>query len=223
MGPKRLLVFVKAPRPGTVKTRLARAVGHVAAAELYRRLAERVLDETRDPGRGWTQAVCFDPPDARDELRAWLGPGRVLVPQQGGDLGERMAGAFSTAFAAGGVRVALVGSDVPSLSREAVRRALDALSSDDVVLGPSLDGGYYLIGLKHHEPELFRGIGWSGPDVLRQTLERAGRLGLSVYRLGPLRDVDTIEDLRVEWPRVRGLIEDPAVLDTVERALDLGR
>jgi uncharacterized protein len=194
-----LLVFVKAPRPGAVKTRLAVEVGDVAAAALYRSMAERVLEQTSPRDQEYARLVCFWPPDARAELAAWL-PAETLVEQQGADLGARMDAAFAEAFARGATRVALIGTDVPRLERRHVLEALDALQTRPVVLGPALDGGYYLVALRRRQPALFDGVAWGSAGVCEATLERAASLGLAVHLLEPLRDVDTRADLDAEWP-----------------------
>jgi len=221
MSDRTLIVFLKEPRPGAVKTRLAAVVGPEAAAELYRALAELVLEATT-PGPGeYERLVFFDPPVARRALRAWL-PGVSLRAQSGGDLGERMADAFARGFARGAARVAIVGSDAPALTRETATRALAALDAADVVLGPAEDGGYYLIALREPHPELVRGVDWSTPAVLRQTLERAAAARLSVRQLEPLRDVDTLADLRGEWPALDARLRSrPGLRRTLALALAL--
>jgi len=196
-----LVVFLKHPRPGGVKTRLAAAIGAEAAAALYRALAEEVLEATTPAVGDYERLVFFDPPESLPEMREWL-PGVRLMAQSGPDLGARMADAFARAFARGARRVAIVGTDAPGLSRDTVREALSALGVADVVLGPADDGGYYLIGLRAPHPGLFASIEWSTPSVREQTLARAAAAGLSVREIGPLRDVDTLEDLRAEWPRI---------------------
>ena len=178
MSDRTLVVFVKEPRPGGVKTRLAAAVGPEAAAELYRALAESVLEATTPVPGEYERLVFFDPPEARRALREWL-PGVSLRAQARGELGERLADAFARAFGRGATRVAIVGSDAPGLTRETALQALEALTEADVVLGPAEDGGYYLIALRAPHPELVRGIDWSTPAVLRQTLERAAAAGLA--------------------------------------------
>ena len=205
MTTDRLLVFVKAPRPGAVKTRLAAAIGPEAAAALYRAVADEEIRRTAPRGGEFARTFCIDPPGAADEMARWL-PGETLVPQEGRDLGQRMAHAFGTAFAQGARRVALIGSDVPACGREHVAEALRALDDHDVALGPTHDGGYYLIALDRPRPELFRAIPWSTASVLPATAERAGALGLTVRMLEPLRDIDTLEDVRAEWPRLRALL-----------------
>jgi uncharacterized protein len=199
----RLLVFLKVPRPGQVKTRLAAEIGAGEAARVYRALAERVLAQTApEAGDSYRRLIFFSPADARDEIAAWL-PGEVLVAQEGADLGQRMDAAFAHAFASGATRAVLVGTDVPRLSREHVRQALAALGTSPVVLGPATDGGYYLVALTARQPELFQGIAWSTDAVRAATVERASALGLAVHLLEPLRDVDTAADLEAEWPAAR--------------------
>jgi len=148
-----------------------------------------------------------DPASAGAAIGEWLGlTAAALLPQRTGDIGARMECAFDELFRRGARRVALVGTDVPALSYEDVRDALESLDEHDVALGPATDGGYYLIALKGPEPELFAGIRWSSGEVLAGTLERAARRGLSVRVLRTLGDVDTVEDLVAEWERVRPLL-----------------
>jgi len=212
-----LLVFLKEPRPGSVKSRLAARIGAEAAAAVYRAIADEAIRRTAPRGDEYERVFLFDPPASRPQIQAWL-PGQTLVAQAGGDLGERMARAFADAFASGARRVALIGTDVPALSYEDVRDALESLDEHDVALGPATDGGYYLIALKGSEPELFRGIQWSSPDVLTDTLERAARRGRSVRVLRTLGDVDTVEDLAAEWERIRPLLGE-GMRQEIERTL----
>jgi hypothetical protein len=205
MSGSALVVFLKHPRPGGVKTRLAAAIGAEAAAGLYRALAEQVLEATTPAAGDYERLVFFDPPESLPQMRHWL-PGVRLMAQSGDELGARMADAFARAFARGASRVAIVGTDAPGVSRATVREALSALDTADVVIGPADDGGYYLIALRAPRPELFAGIEWSTPGVRGQTLARAAAAGLSVRELARLRDVDTLEDLRAEWPAVRALL-----------------
>jgi len=217
MSERALVVFVKSPRPGAVKTRLSSAIGPAAAAGLYRALAEHVLEATTPAGE-YERLVFFDPKDALEEMRAWL-PGVRLLAQSGDDLGARMADAFARAFARGARRVAIVGTDAPGVSRETVDQALAALDGADVVIGPAEDGGYYLLALRAPRPELFAGIAWSTPTVCEQTLQRAAASALAVHRLPRCRDIDTLEDLRLEWPRLEAILAaQPDLLETVRRA-----
>lgn len=218
MSDRALVVFVKRPSPGAVKTRLVPALGDAGAAGLYRALAEHVLEATTPEGE-YERLVFFDPEDALEEMRAWL-PGVRLLAQSGDDLGARMADAFARAFARGARRVAIVGTDTPGVSRETVDQALGALDEADVVIGPAEDGGYYLLALRAPRPELFAGIAWSTPTVCDETLRRAAASALAVHRLPRRRDVDTLEDLRLEWPRVEAILAgQPGLLETVRQAL----
>ena len=214
----RLLVFVKAPRPGAVKTRLAAVLGDDDAARLYRVLAEEEIRRTAPRAGEYDRILLFTPEDARPEIERWL-PQEMLEPQEGRDLGERMSRAFASAFAAGAHRVAIIGTDVPSCGREHVVEAFRSLGDHDVVLGPTHDGGYYLIALDRPRPALFPSIPWSTPSVLPATAERADVLGLGVRMLDPLRDIDTVDDLKAEWPRVRPLIAGTPLEALVSRAI----
>jgi uncharacterized protein len=213
-----LLVFMKWPRPGTAKTRLARSLGDEAAAELYRVLAEEEIRRTAPREGEYERLFFFAPAGARAEMEAWL-PGETLVPQEGADLGERLAAAFAEAFGRGARRAAVIGTDVPWVSREVVAEALASLEDHDLVLGPARDGGYYLLALDRPRPTLFSGIAWSTPSVFAATVERAEALGLGVRVLETLRDIDTLGDVRAEWERLRPLLAGRALREAVQRAL----
>lgn len=212
-----LVVFVKSPRPGAVKTRLIPALGAVAAAELYRALAEEEIRRTAPRGGEYQRLFLFAPAEAGPGMEAWL-PGEEWIPQEGGDLGARMTAAFDEAFARGFRRAAIIGSDVPWVSREQVLDALRSLDDHDVAIGPTHDGGYYLIALDRPRPGLFQGIAWSTPAVFAATVERASVLGLTVRVLEPLRDIDTFEDVRSEWGRLDSLLEGRTALREAVRA-----
>ena len=196
MSPGVLGVFAKAPVPGRVKTRLARDIGPVAAAAVYRRLGRQVV--TAAVASGYRTIVWFTPPSGCDAVRVWLdGVGAAaFCPQTGGNLGARLVHAFGHSFAAGDGAVVIIGTDAPGVNRHIVAAAFRTLRVHDLVLGPSLDGGYYLVGLTAPQPALFRAIPWSTKDVLRATEARARALGLSFRLLTPLRDVDRVQDAR---------------------------
>jgi uncharacterized protein len=139
-------------------------------------------------------------------MESWF-PGETWIAQEGPDLGARMSSAFDEAFGRGAERVAIVGGDVPGLSRDDVGVALAALQDHDLVLGPARDGGYYLIGLGQRRPALFEGVAWGTGSVFATTMERAAALGLSVRVLEERRDIDTLEDVRAEWARLRPLLD----------------
>ena len=139
-------MFLKAPRTGAVKTRLAREIGDELAALLYRDLARAVIDATTPaPQEEFSRILCFAPRDAEPEIAQWLG-GEVLEPQSEGDLGARMDAAFAKSFARGSTKTVLVGTDSLNVDRRAVDAAFQALTRVDVVIRAAEDGGYTLIG-----------------------------------------------------------------------------
>ncbi len=189
-------VFLKAPRPGHVKTRLAATIGAKRAAELYRAF---LLDTLAWVSRlsGCDRRVEYTPRQDEALCRTLLprGGGFSFHPQVDGDLGERLRATFSAMFAAGHQRCVVIGTDCPTLGPREARLAFRALESTDVVLGPTLDGGYYLVGLRRPAPELFESIPWSTDRVLGLTLERAAAAGLVTRALRTLSDVDSASDL----------------------------
>jgi uncharacterized protein len=218
--PHVLLLFVAWPRPGRVKAQLARHLGPDYAARLARALADRALDRTAPIGE-FARRVVYTPEDSRPALAAWL-PRETLWPQVGEDLGERRRNALTRAFDEGFSRVALAGYDVPRLDRDRVLGAFAALSEHDVAVGPARDGGYYLIAARAPCPGLFEGIPWGTAAVLAETLRRAGALGLRVRMLESLRAVETISDLRAEWPALAPELDDPPLVQWLSRVLRRG-
>lgn len=190
-----ILLFIKAPVKGQVKTRLAAALGEDAALELYQRFVLDILDALEQTGV--PVRICYSPPDSGKAVTGWLGPERQYQPQEGRDVGERMADAFQQAFSGGISRALLIGSDIPDLPPAVFSEAFRALDGNDAVIGPARDGGYYLVGFRSDTflPDIFRGIEWSTDTVLTNTLSVFAREGRTVHRLPPWQDVDTIEDL----------------------------
>ena len=190
------IIFAKEPVPGQVKTRLSPPLRPEDACRLYHCFIEDILEGmARLPGM--ELALAYAPAGAHDFFRH-LAPAPVrLVPQNGPDLGERQARAFAWGFAGGFDNILLRGCDTPDLPGAILLEAQEKLASAraEVVLGPSLDGGYYLIGLKALYPELFEGLSWSTDTVLTDTLNRARKLSLSVHLLPYWQDIDTYTDL----------------------------
>ena len=190
-----VLLFLKAPRVGEVKTRLAATIGPQDALKIYRSLAEGQME--RLPA-GWPVEIHFTPSNALPEMQEWLGGGHSYKPQANGGLGERLSAAVEQAFAAGATRVLCIGADCPALDATHLQQAAQALASRaDIVFGPAGDGGYYLVGLKQPEPAIFKDIPWSAENTLKASLQAADQLGLKAQLLEPLHDLDTIEDLRL--------------------------
>jgi rSAM/selenodomain-associated transferase 1 len=193
---KTVCLFVKSPSLGEAKTRLARKIGAARAIEIYRALVEHQAAEIP---LDWRVAVYFAPSNAEEDMKTWLAPqlpnGTRFVPQCEGDLGQRLATAVRREFDSGSERIYLIGGDCPGLSRDYFLEADRALSESDIVLGPAQDGGYVLLAIKSPHESLFRGINWSTPAVLRQTLAAARSQTLSVCLLRPLVDIDDAASL----------------------------
>lgn len=187
-----LAVFAKPPVEGKVKTRLAADVGARAALDAYRELAGIAVAAAREfAAAGGSAYLYYDGEPDRFSVDSGLWTRR----QRGADLGERLANAHADLFADGHSRVVTIGTDCPGMSGPRLRAAFDALKERAAVLGPSQDGGYWLVGQSVLEPGLFAGIDWSTERVLAQSEERAGTLGLTLAKLETLRDVDTAADL----------------------------
>jgi uncharacterized protein len=193
-----LLVFVKAPRLGAVKTRLGPELDPQRSLALYKAMVEDLLDRLASAAVP-DLVLCYDPPEADRLIADWLGHDRRYCPQLPGDLGARLCGAFSRAFALGYRRVLIAGSDTPTLGPAAIAEALRGLCDHDHVISPAPDGGYSLIGLNRDQPDLFRSIPWSTPGAFEATLASARGLGLSTRILPSMRDVDTFADLERLW------------------------
>lgn len=191
-NPDRLIVFLKAPREGTVKTRLAAEIGDAAALQAYRTLVGTLLDQLASLP---DVELRFTPDTARALIEPWRQPHWRAHPQGDGALGERLQRAFEHSFAAGARRVAIIGSDCPEVTEADIHAAWSALEVHEVVLGPARDGGYWLIALRRPCATLFEDIPWSTPAVLSATLDRARAAGLSMQLLRELTDVDTA----AEW------------------------
>jgi len=208
-----LLLFLRDPQPGRVKTRLIPLLGAEGAAAVYRRMSDWVIRELEAAARpGLLRAVFVEPPESVPEVRRRLDPSLEVLPQAAGDLGRRLSASFEWAFGAGVIRAAALGTDCLDLDADLLAEALDALHSSDAVLGPAADGGYYLIGLARSlAPNLGRIFGddvpWSTERVKEVTLERLREAGARVRLLRELQDLDTPEDYRAlvsRWAHVLG-------------------
>ena len=185
-------VFLKAPRAGEVKSRLAAEIGEQHALRLYRIMAARTIAAISEAG--FRPSVWYAPADARSEMVRWLGEDTDLRLQASGDLGVRLAAASRAA--ADGERWLAVSGDCPALEAVHIEEAATRLESWPVVLGPSLDGGYYLIGGTAPLPDLFSQMPWNTDRVLDETRRRLETLRIRWTELPALRDVDTAADAR---------------------------
>lgn len=190
-----LIIFIKNPEKGKVKTRLAETVGAEKALEIYHKLVD------------YTYSVV-EPVDADKEI--WfsrfipdengLGGGKFNKKlQEGKNLGERMSKAFQEAFEKDYEKVVIVGSDCAELTTDIIREAYKRLDDHDLVIGPAEDGGYYLLGMNRFQAQLFEGLPWSTDGVLSQTLAIADELSLKVHLLPELNDVD----YEADWIEVK--------------------
>ncbi|NJK40371.1 MAG: glycosyltransferase [Acaryochloridaceae cyanobacterium SU_2_1] len=198
-----LLLFVKSPIPGQVKTRLARSIGLMAATALYQCFTQDILLITQT--LSVDQLIFYAPATDSKGVEAWLGPQYVYHPQQGQDLGARMAHAFTHCFELGYSGVLIIGSDSPDLPAAYLEEGLRALSDQQVVVGASEDGGYYTLGFtaENFTPQVFEGIAWSTSRVYQQTLHELKEQQRSIHALPPWYDVDTLTDLRQLYQRLR--------------------
>lgn len=191
-------VFVKHPEPGKVKSRLGVEIGYENAASLYEAF---VTDTIERFGHSADRLILGYTPDNKTALDWLLQQGSketVYWPQPDTDLGKRMANYFHFAFEQHETKSAiLIGSDSPTLPVSYLEQAYEWLYSVDCVLGPSADGGYYLVGLSSPQPEMFEGIEWSSSSVLEKTVERIQELGLSMKLLPLWYDVDEMANLRM--------------------------
>ncbi len=208
-------IAAKAPRPGFAKTRLARTIGEDWAVELYRAFLSDLSARFEQHDLPFDVGWYVTPPDAWPEIAQQLGTraadALVLEQEEGLDWTERQSALFSGARDRGEEKIVLLASDSPHLSEETVQSAFDELDRHDLVLGPTFDGGYYLIGTRACDwrEEVLDGIRMSGSSVLEEIVDRAHRLQLSVRTLAATFDVDELEDVQ----RLRELMGQPWHVD----------
>jgi len=190
-----VLFFVKYPVEGRVKTRLAEQIGQDTAADLYRNFVTDILATLKSLDANFK--IVFDLGGSQDQFQQWLGKEYPYIPQVGQHLGQRMKNAFLQAFSEGFNSVVVIGSDSPDLPEEYLELAFGALDTNDVVIGPSSDGGYYLMGFTRNSflPDAFERISWSSNKVLEQTVNILKQYRQSLYLLPQWHDVDTVTDL----------------------------
>ncbi|MYM55040.1 DUF2064 domain-containing protein [Rhodobacteraceae bacterium GS-10] len=189
MNPQ-LVVMIKEPRPGRVKTRLGRDIGMIRAAWWFRHQTARLLRRLQDPH--WDLVLAVSPDHEGLSSRIW--PAHLeRMPQGAGDLGDRMARVFRSRPPG---PVCIIGADIPGITPAHIARAFRALGNHDAVFGPAPDGGYWLVGLKRVAPPpatLFQDVRWSSEHALADTI--ATLPGLRIARIDTLHDVDCAADL----------------------------
>lgn len=230
-----LIIFVKYPQPGRVKTRLAKNIGKQNAADIYRLFVEAALKRTKD--KNSKRIVFYTPQDKGKEIKEWLVPsfkgirkdyplglgsdGLEFRPQKGRDLGERLFNAFRLSMESSPARrILAIGTDSPLIDRKVANTAFRALETKQCVLGPALDGGYYLIGLSSLKKEVFKGISWGTKKVFAQTLKRLKMLKMSYSLLDTSFDVDRHKDIAYLRQKIHGSLEvNPLGLKPIVHAL----
>ncbi len=191
MSDSLLMIFVKNLIPGTVKTRLAEEIGMDAAMDVYMELV-RYTKEVADKIITDKTVYYSEYVEIED---IWDTDKYSLKVQKGNDLGEKMMNAFDEAFDSYN-KVVIIGSDCYDLTPKIIAGAFEALEDNDLVVGPAKDGGYYLLGMKEHLPQLFQEKTFSTDKVLQELLEEVENLELSVHKLEELYDIDTMQDLK---------------------------
>lgn len=191
-----LLIFVRNPEPGKVKTRLARDVGDERALRIYLAL----LQHTREVALAVDAHRYLFYSNFIDHQDEWPGQAFHKLLQNRGNLGDRMSAAFGLALESR-QKAVIIGSDCPQLSTDIVEEAFRLLDQHDAVIGPADDGGYYLLGMRNLYPGLFLDMPWSTPEVFRQTVHRLEQAQATYALLPMLSDVDYLEDWQqYGWP-----------------------
>jgi rSAM/selenodomain-associated transferase 1 len=193
MKPRQALILMaKAPIPHMVKTRLKEHLPDEVRLRLYLDMLESAVERFGSIPDVDTH-LSFAPAREEAYFRKF---GLRIFPQSGGDIGLRMHHALTHLLFQGYRKVVLVGVDIPGLDSRIVLYAMDLLDSHDIVFGPAVDGGYYLVGLKKPAPQVFESIEWSTRKTLAQSKARARERGLTIALTETLSDVDTIDDVR---------------------------
>ncbi|MBL4716557.1 MAG: TIGR04282 family arsenosugar biosynthesis glycosyltransferase [Bacteroidia bacterium] len=188
-----LLIFVKNPELGKVKTRLATSIGEVEALEVYRKLLNHTKKITRE--LECQKTVYYS--QFIDDNDNWEEAIYNKDIQIGNDLGEKISGAFKNSFQKGSSKVVIIGSDCSELTKEIIEEAFVMLDGNVVVIGPAKDGGYYLLGMKKYYASLFENKKWSTNSVLSSTVADLENLKVDYHILQELSDIDNVEDLKV--------------------------
>ncbi len=189
-----LIVFAKLPRPGEVKTRLGFEIGMDQACATYDAFAQHAFslaEKVMEGGISVSVHFVNNAPEA--EIKRWVGRPFSFFPQQGATLGDRMENAFHKAFDDGAAQAVIIGTDVPELDSTTVMRGFEQLDTHDITIGPSSDGGYYLLGMRSPGYDVFSGIQWSTERVYTETLRHIEHMRLRYAVLPVFSDIDTLE------------------------------
>ncbi len=219
-----VVLFVKFPEKGKVKSRLAQDLEGDFVLLLYRSMVLDAIDMLKKSH--FPFCICFDPPGSGEHVQQWLGPEYAYMPQTGVDIGERMERAFVRLFSEGMQEVLLIGSDIPALTVDVIGEAFHSLAKFDAVVGPANDGGYYLVGFTKNAflPFIFHDVKWSTGRVFEETIERLRGAKRSIHILPACIDADTKEDLKAildlgEGQAVAGAPRTMALLKSREKSI----
>ena len=191
---RQLSVFAKYWEPGRVKSRLASAIGSVAAASLYRQFLRSILQRLSRIGE--RRVLVYSPQNRSQEFRSLAGVDWEFEPQEKGDLGKRLKSHIDLAFASGADSVVVIGSDSPNVPIRWIDEAFGLLRNVPAVLGPTIDGGYYLVGASEATPPVFDDVEWSSARVWEQTVAHLRQAKSKFATVPRWYDVDLIDDLR---------------------------
>ena len=189
---KALIIFARNPELGKVKTRLAATMGNEKALEIYESLLQHTFSISKNTDAAVFVFVAEE--KSKEDIKTDLFQNFTTIPQEGADLGSRMLHAFTNIFAQGYSHICIIGSDCITLTEDHLAEAFTKLSTYDMVIGPSEDGGYYLLGMKRLHRALFENKTWSTDKVLSETINDISALQLSYSFLPVLSDIDTEED-----------------------------
>jgi len=203
-----IIIFAKAPVKGHVKTRLATDMDETDVVNLYKHFVSDILYKIKSTGL--PHKIFYDPPGTEALMADWLGADNDFVLQKGEDLGERMENAFMKLFVNNITRAVIIGTDSPDLPEAYIMDAFSGLEKNDAVIGPAVDGGYYLIGFNKDSivPEVFANMPWGTGVVFEKSMAILNNQNLSVHMLPKWRDVDTLNDLKY---LIQSLKKNPAI------------
>ena len=189
-----IIVFLRYPTLGNVKRRLAITTGKEFALNFYKLCATKMISEIKKVGKT-NKYIFYSEKSEYESVKKWLGKTLFYSFQDGNTLGKRMQNAFQKIFSLGEKKVIIIGTDIPDLNKKIINEAITCLEKNDIVIGPSKDGGYYLLGMKKMYNQLFEDIKFSTSNVYSQTISEIEKLGLQYSSLQQLQDIDTEEDI----------------------------
>lgn len=192
---KAIILMTRIPLAGRTKTRLMELLSPEECAEIHRCFLRDIFEELSDMGTGISTFVSYAPEGDYSQIEELIPSYAISFEQRGGNLGERMMNSLKGVFEMGYEEVLLLGTDIPELVKDDIYKAFEVLKKKDICIGPTLDGGYYLIGMKELQKFLFEdNIAWGNRSVLETTFKKASQLGLAVGLGSKHRDIDRGDD-----------------------------